>query len=548
VNSTLVSPAIKDFYTTDNQGIILLSGTTMQEIYKKSGTLADANEFQVHYWFLNFRFRAEDNSILDIAIPTCYFNYEQFVSGAHIDFELKDVKELSEKLLPLHNMKANQLIDMGIKEKLEATFNVTFEMMAMDFGSIHKHPGGSSRQSFSGTDYCKTAAEPGVVFPLATASDDTPNFAGIMALDSKECNVAHYEYRTVNGTLGTDIEYVEGRCAAYTVFPKKPDERSFIEKLLNFGADATSKWKFKRCTSALEVVPAIEAVAEWLYLDEKFSASTDVVLPENVKKKASTVVTYNYGTTKKAYKEIPTYKELNLLPLYQVNDQLKSCAAKLNMLVPKYEVNKITAITEVLKLQNIIKEFSVPCTEESLEGKNIKELNNIYNNKYLDVHGIVLYRYITSKETLIKDIMELQAKGDVKEETKDEPFKILTEKELRALTIPELVKHVNSVNDAYYGVDFEDAAAWVTELYTVANAPQPEVLISEGLAIQKWLLAEAAETAAELEEEPDPITPDRSTPSIDIITAALKSFGTDPVALENATDEQLRSWYMSLEN
>lgn len=545
VDHVVVNTPIKDFYTTDNQGIILINGTTMQDIYKKSGPLANANEFQVHYWFLNFRFRAEDNSILDIAIPTCYFNYEQFVSGGHIDFELQDVKDLSAKLLPLHNMKTNQLIDMGIKERLEEIFNVTFEMMSMDFGSIHKHPGGSRSQSFSGTDYCKTASEPGVVFPLASASDDTPNFAGIMALDSQECNVAHYEYRTVNGTLGTDIEYIEGRCAAFMVYPEKKDERSLIEKLLNFGSELSSKWKFKRCTEKLSVVPAMEAIGKWLYLEQSYVASTDAVIPDNVKKTAS--VSYHYGvTSKKPYVEIPTFKALNKLSPFQLNEHYKVCCAKLSMIVPKYEATKPILITGILKTQKVIAEMMAPYTEKMLERKLIKELNTLHNLKYFEANGVTMYRYLTSRDIIIKDILELQAKEEAKtpEPVKEEPFKILTEEELLKLNYRELVEQTNRINAEYYGDDAADDV-WVTEPYTVATAPEQDVLISEVLSVQKWLLMEIAEQKKEieLEKEPDPIIP-----SIEEIKADLAPMNIDPQALASASDEQIRTWYMSLDN
>lgn len=544
--STIVTSApIKDFYTTKNQGVILLSGTTMQEIYKKTGPLADANEFQVHYWFLNFRLRAPDNSILDIAIPTCYFNYEQFVTGAHIDFELRDVKEMSAKVLPIHNMKANELINMGIKGKLEKMFNAKFEMMAMDFGSIHKHPGSSRSQSFSGTDYCKTAAEPGVVFPLAEASQDVPNFAGIMALDSKVNNVAHYEYRTVNGTLGTDIEYVEGRCAALTTFPEKEDTRSVIERLLNIGKESSLLWKLKRCTIDMPIIPAMETLAKSIYLDNSFAPSTDLVLEANVKK--TPVATYTYGFNsyykKEEYKEIPELGALQKMALPALNTHYKACCSKLGSPTPAYGMYKDILINDIVKAQNDIKELTTPKTEEQLEAMNIRELNTLYNQKQSDLNGVKSYRYVTNKETCIKDILEVQskltkaAKEAPSKEEKEGDTEHFTTAILTTKSKDDLVEIANLLNTKFFGDDdLECGASWATVPYSLHTAPSTSILIEEILQLQEWLSSE--------DEDEDPIV---DVPSIEEIRKALESWNTDPEALATATDEQLRKWYGSVE-
>lgn len=240
---------IKETKSPKNQGIILISQQAMQEIYEKSGPLANSCEFQTHYWFLNLRYRAEDNSILDIAIPTVYFNYTQKVSGARIDFEMKDVGEISAKVLPIHNMKVGEILKSDFIKYLELYFGVTFEKMSVDVGSIHKHPGSSKHQSFSGTDLCTTPADHGVVYPFGTCDNDKPNFAGIMALDSKICNVAHYEYRTANGTLGTDITYTKGRCLAIMV-NDRVDNRSIVEKI--FKSEPAEELKIKENNSVVD--------------------------------------------------------------------------------------------------------------------------------------------------------------------------------------------------------------------------------------------------------------------------------------------------------
>ena len=276
LQQTTLPIQIKDKNSPSNHGIILISDQAMQDIYTKSGTLAERNEFQTHYWFLNFRHIASDNSILDIAIPTVYFNYKQSVSGAHIDFEMKDVADLSAKLLPVHNMKVNELFAGNIQTKLESSLGIPFHTISVDVGSIHRHPGSSKHQSFSSTDLAKTPTDHGVVYPFGTASDNKPNFAGIMAIDSGVCNVAHYEYRTASGTLGTDIEYSKGRCCAIIYKDKSTNPLSVVEQMFS----APTNNYIKENSSLLSTLDHT-LLAEML-LEIGFKPFTDTVRPENL--------------------------------------------------------------------------------------------------------------------------------------------------------------------------------------------------------------------------------------------------------------------------
>jgi len=280
-STVVTTSSIKDVYSKTNQGITLISKATMQKVYENSGDLAKANEFQTHYWALNFRHKAEDGSILDISIPTVYFNYKQEVSSAAIDFDLKDVKEYSEKLEPVHHMKVNQLLATGIKEQLEEAIGVPLEMQHSDINSIHRHPGSSTSQRFSGTDLTKTATEPGVVFPLASGNE-TANFAGIMAIDSGTNNVAHYEYRTATGVLGTDIEYTKGRCAAIVIAPDS--SISAIERLM--GITEVSSYACYDSCSHSPIISKIHGIGRSLYLEHAFEAFTDSVVSDHLTAKA----------------------------------------------------------------------------------------------------------------------------------------------------------------------------------------------------------------------------------------------------------------------
>lgn len=209
---------IIDIDNLKNTGIILMDDEIMQKIKKQSGPLADSCEYQVHYWALVVRATASDDSILDICIPTVFFNYKQEVSGARIDFELSDVDDVSNQLLPIHDIKVSELlIDDGIVNRIKTILPDTREvtLISRNLNSIHKHPGGI-HQNFSGTDLAKDHKDDtGIVFPLAIGNKDA-NFAGIMAHVQGKNKIAHYEYRLATGAVGEaendTITYEKGRC------------------------------------------------------------------------------------------------------------------------------------------------------------------------------------------------------------------------------------------------------------------------------------------------------------------------------------------------
>ena len=370
----------------------------MQDIYTKSGALAERNEFQTHYWFLNFRHIASDNSILDIAIPTVYFNYKQSVSGAHIDFEMKDVAELSAKLLPVHNMKVNELLAGNIKTELENYFNVSFQAMSVDVGSIHRHPGSSRHQSFSGTDLAKSPTDHGVVYPLGSASDNKPNFAGIMAIDSVVCNVAHYEYRTANGTLGTDIEYSKGRCCAIIYRDKVTNPLSIVEQMFS-----TPENNYIKENSSLLSTLDHTLLAEML-LKIGFKPFTDTVRPENLTAKVSPAFAYNPF---KSYAKQPikaTYKQPCLPGL---EPQLPKCFDKEELV--KMDLQTLTNHLRELDTFYYEGPVSAEDYEDFTEAELVEQIQEMYvliiedNDPQLEIKSMMedLESYGVSKSVLL---------------------------------------------------------------------------------------------------------------------------------------------------
>lgn len=403
-NNTPQVTQIKDSKSPKNQGIILISQQAMQDIYEKSGPLANSCEFQTHYWFLNLRYRAEDNSILDIAIPTVYFNYTQKVSGARIDFEMKDVAEISAKVLPIHNMKVAEILKSSFFKNISDYFGVHFEKMSVDVGSIHKHPGSSKHQSFSGTDLCTTPADHGVVYPFGTCDNDKPNFAGIMALDSKVCNVAHYEYRTANGTLGKDMTYTKGRCLAI-MLNDKIDNRSIVEKM--FKTEAEEEFKIKENNSAVDEDGIIHILG--FFKELNFKPFTDTVSATNlVETKVSYQGIFDWGpfksknkTTIKPSHKKPIAFDLNKLSTISI-DILITHLKELDMYYyEKIDEEDYKDLTKQEVIDNIL-EMYILITEE--ENEVLESINYELDKMKEDLisYGVAPSVLVTASEEQIR--------------------------------------------------------------------------------------------------------------------------------------------------
>jgi hypothetical protein len=309
-----------------------MNDTTVQEIYQNSGPLANANEFQVHYWALVLRQKFADNSIVDICIPTVFYNYKQEVTSAHIDFDLKDVEEMSKALEPVHNVEVNKL-----KTLLKDIPNAT--LLSVPFNSIHKHPGGRN-QGFSGTDLNKDSkTNTGIVFPLASA-DIQPNFASILCVTDK-CYVAHSEYRIANGDASKEgINYYKGRSTA-RVFGKTAPSKA--EETFGIFAESTT-YSSNDLSVPLRIHEALNTICE------NYKANTDFVKPENVTK----AVTKTFGGVQK--------------PLALLDYPYNSYAYKYNK--DYYTPEEIAAVKEEYKITLL--------SPEDLDDLTLTEIKNLY--------------------------------------------------------------------------------------------------------------------------------------------------------------------------
>lgn len=292
-----VKPTKIHDYTVDNYiGISLWTQQALDAITENTGNLASANEYQVHYWSLNMRKVFPDGSLLDISVPTVFFNYKQQVTAASIDFELSEVEQVSDDIYVLHNIEVNKL-----KPLLDEHFP-DFVFTSVGLNSLHKHPGGRS-QSFSGTDLKKDHTnDTGIVFPLASA-DVRPNFASIICYTGGSTYLAHTEYRIADGSVPSDkgISYYNGRTASYVKAPMS--ELSDAEKLFGYKEKDTSYTVTDDLDNS-QFLSSITAIWDTI----SYEPHTDFISSDNVTEKV-----YKYTAPKATQKSdnrlLGSYKE-----------------------------------------------------------------------------------------------------------------------------------------------------------------------------------------------------------------------------------------------
>lgn len=109
----------------------------LKDFKEKSGDLALSNEYQCHYDALMITYTYDDKSKVYHIFPLVYYNYPQKVSGASIDFDMKDVSKTAE-LLDKHTIEKYKelkaMLENRVSDIVEAKFSLT------RFNNIHKHP------------------------------------------------------------------------------------------------------------------------------------------------------------------------------------------------------------------------------------------------------------------------------------------------------------------------------------------------------------------------------------------------------------------------
>jgi len=286
---------VKDVKVSTLFGISYFNQRDMDEFFKKSGTHADANEFQCHYTALTGIAKIE-KQILLVNVPLVYFNYPQTVSSASVKFELKDVSAKSNELSSYASLLAQDCMKLAFVKQITELFP-DIEWVISPMNTIHRHPGRMA--SFSGTDYDKNPENPGICFPLSEA-DGSPSFSSIVCKEKDTMKIVHTECRIANGSVEQkNMTYYHGR--SYTYVEGYMNTPSTLEKLFNV-SDNTSipdYFTVDRCTTSDDLMKICQMIS--------YKGCTENIVPENVKKEvyASYVGYHGYG------ERYPTRKFLN---------------------------------------------------------------------------------------------------------------------------------------------------------------------------------------------------------------------------------------------
>jgi hypothetical protein len=326
------------------------------------------NEYQVHYWFLNGRFTFHDGSILDIAIPTVYFNYKQEVSASSVDFHLKDVNDISDALKDVRNIKVNELLNSPFAEAVERVFpDTAFEWFNVNLGTIHRHPG--SLSTFSSTDLSTTFPNPGICFPLAEIEDDfdKPSFSSILLHENGETVIGRTEYRLADRNTENTVTYRKGRGAS--IVHGEMTAPSAIEQLIGIQSEDTSY-------TTADDLPSLGILStiEQLFKELDYEASTQFIKQDNITSKAAyKAPCYSRYTAPKDVRTVPhvtsaSYRETaaSIKDEYKITlytkQQLQSMskAAKNKQLDELKEAcfsTTLSAYTTTLSINSIVKEI-----------------------------------------------------------------------------------------------------------------------------------------------------------------------------------------------
>lgn len=118
--------------------VVLYKHKDLDKFRRLSGELTHFNEYQCHYFAL-VRKEKNDNVEVNYVFPLVFYNYEQSVSGATVDFDMEKVtdraKELGELALNKFKLLKLQLIDIPSRlSNAEVSYSLTF------YNNIHKHP------------------------------------------------------------------------------------------------------------------------------------------------------------------------------------------------------------------------------------------------------------------------------------------------------------------------------------------------------------------------------------------------------------------------
>lgn len=248
---------------------------------------AKSSEFQVHYEGFHIEVK-KNGKIVNFMIPLAYYNFEQEVSSASVDYELKDVTEAFNNI----SKKVDISVFDGLIEKLNQLVMLGFDVNYYrgDFGSIHRHP---SLIKFSTTDLRNDPENPGIIFRKATfkglQTDSIiyiPNGAESTNLFHSEARRIDIEYKEDEGITGT---YQQNRCIN-TFYRKNGffNETITFEDILNLDSsisDTRDEFKFYVDDEEFSNENKLLETIIQEYDKTNFKPDISAINPENIKER-----------------------------------------------------------------------------------------------------------------------------------------------------------------------------------------------------------------------------------------------------------------------
>lgn len=351
---------IIDTRNMNNYGILFWDYRFSEALQNGSGM--DGNysvEYQMHYIAARGRIKT-NTQILDVAIPLACVHYEQDVSGAAIEFDLRDVTEATEKIMEEAIKKFKELSETDFMKKLKENGFVSWEITPMN--SIHTHPG--SLLSFSGVDYRKDINNPGVVFPLSSGSE-IANFASIQIHAGGYAELGHTEYRLFTEKENGDKVYEKGRCLTLVRGYEQPEEEPPTPGPIDEIFGIEPEWKKK----------------PWKRRDDKIIANE---MPETRNKDFERELM----TLWKECDFEPDYSQISAKNIFRYR-RPKTTTTKTIGYQPTLfkngkeetvDMSKVWALQVKKKANWLIDEINY--TKEELQGKSAYEINQLYDMEY----------------------------------------------------------------------------------------------------------------------------------------------------------------------
>ncbi|MEA3280209.1 MAG: hypothetical protein U9Q38_06390 [Thermodesulfobacteriota bacterium] len=155
---------------TSELAVNLIAQSTLDAIGQLCLPTAKGSEFQVHMRSLLVRIHnGTSGDELIVNIPLTFYNFNQEVSSATIEYELKDVNERGALAAPSAEALANAYLAKSTVFTAYKAMGFTVDMCISDNASIHRHPAGC--KGFSSTDLDLDRKSPGVIGRVADAKD-----------------------------------------------------------------------------------------------------------------------------------------------------------------------------------------------------------------------------------------------------------------------------------------------------------------------------------------------------------------------------------------